>query len=146
MEYVAQNLNLPVDAKHFAERSDTNESGTRPWKMAQVFLELGYFCEFRTGLDYFDLKTLSDEFFIIVDWWAIFDEDGKAAAGDGHYSVVLDVTGKTITLFDPDIMGARTLPRAVFEAHWYDVGIDENGARSDVLCGALLIKKPSGYS
>lgn len=146
MAFVLKHFDNAPSVEDLARLAQTSENGTRPWDIVKTFLDLGYFSEFRVGLDYFDLKSLLTHFFIIVDWWSIFDEDGKPAVGDGHYSVVLDVTGKAITLYDPDISGARTLPRAVFEAHWYDVDIDAKGVRADVLCGALLIKKPSGHS
>lgn len=142
MAFVLQEFGIDKSIEDLAQMAGTDENGTRPCEMVKTFLDLGIFAEVRVDLDYFDLRDIMDEYFVIVDWWSIFDEDGKPALADGHYSVALDVTGKRITLYDPDISTPRKLSRAVFEAHWYDSDLDANGARMELNCAAVCIRKP----
>ena len=133
----------PANAAEIARACGTDDSGTRLGAMAQWVETQGRVAVVREHLTWDDLRAYALACEIIVPWWSIFDEDGKRAnAGDGHYSVVLGVNAFFIALYDPDIGGVRNLPRAVFEAHWYDFEICPDGTRHDYLCAALLITQP----
>jgi len=80
-------------------------------------------------------KLKADGASIIVNWMS-----GPNKDEDGHYSVLHEVTDKTITIQDPDWKGSmRTMDRKVFEGVWWDV--DEDGEKQEGW--ALVVKKRS---
>ena len=146
VEYVMHELREPLDEESATSLCfvlKTSEDGTRPQEIEKFFQNKGHYANFLEDLDFSDLIRLNEKNFVIVDWWSVFDEDGQAAPGDGHYSVVKHITEKKIVLFDPDAPNLeRTLSRFVFAAHWYDVESLEDGTRHDINGGAIVIPKP----
>lgn len=56
---------------------------------------------------------------VIVNWYSIFNPPAS-----GHYSVVVDIDKKNITLMDPEIRGIRTIPLDEFHKLWFDFDED----------------------
>ena len=56
---------------------------------------------------------------VIVNWYSIFNPPAS-----GHYSVVVDIDKKNITLMDPEIRKTRVLPLDEFKKLWFDFDED----------------------
>lgn len=48
---------------------------------------------------------------VMVDWFSV---------DDGHYSVVVDITAKDITIIDPETGKIRSFSRTIFKRIWFD--------------------------
>ncbi len=56
---------------------------------------------------------------VIVNWYSVFNPPAS-----GHYSVVVAIDAKNITLMDPEIRATRTLPLDEFNKLWFDFDED----------------------
>ena len=81
---------------------------------------------------------------LIVAWWSDLDAGarGTPSLADGHYSVVLEMTHDTITLYDPDVPEPRVLPREFFMARWYDWFFDADKTRRNLPRGVIIAYAP----
>lgn len=96
--------------------------GTQPEDMVRFLKRTGFGVRVREGADWADLKkALNDGKMILVDWWTDIGDPGEDL---GHYSVVIRISSKTLTIYDPDINKKRVLGKNTFLERWHDVRAD----------------------
>lgn len=75
-------------------------------------------------------KLITSKKTIIVIWWS---------GGGGHYSPVVDISKKTITLADPELGRHRRIGLKKFDHLWFDFSKDNNRQPSDLELRALIL-------
>lgn len=140
--FVAKRDGLKLSRQRAARLAGTNRNGTRAEGMVLALGMLGYRARLGERLTWRKLKAhVKRGVTPVVCWWSDLDAGDKrptAELADGHWSVVLNMTRDTITLYDPDAPQPRELPRAFFEARWYDYDIAPDGQRRDLIQAAVL--------
>jgi predicted double-glycine peptidase len=112
-----------------AELSATPEDGTRVRDIVAVVRRFGLSADARTGLALDDLtRELGRGALVIValQAWAKGDvTDWRSHWEDGHYVVVVGVSGDRVYVMDPSVRtGYAYLPRAEFVDRWHDYDVD----------------------
>jgi predicted double-glycine peptidase len=117
------------------ELGATPEEGTPVRNIAAVARRFGLEAEARTGLSLADLaRELASGAVVIVAlqaWAAAQISDWRADWEDGHYVVVVGVTGERVYVMDPSVRtGYAYLPHDKFLDRWHDY--DREGGRKVV--------------
>ena len=97
-------------------------SGTPHKGMIQVLRQYGFDVKVKhTKTTFEDLRIFVNEkkLPVIVNWYSVFNPPAS-----GHYSVVVGINKKTITLMDPEIRTTRTLDLDDFNKLWFDFDED----------------------
>ena len=100
----------------------TRITGTPHKGMVRALRAYGFDTKVKhTKSTYDDLRTLvvKKKLPVIVNWYSVFNPPAS-----GHYSVVVDIDAKNITLMDPEIRGLRTIPLDEFHKLWFDFDED----------------------
>jgi len=114
-----------------AELGATPEDGTRVHDIVAVARRFGLRADARTGLTLADLDTeLSRGAVVIVAlqaWPSGPVSDWRASWEDGHYVVVVGVTGDRVYVMDPSVRtGYAYLAREQFLDRWHDYDVEDN--------------------
>lgn len=100
----------------------TKTTGTPHKGMIRALRTYGFDSKVKhTKTTFDDLRTLviKKKLPVIVNWYSVFNPPAS-----GHYSVVVDINKKNITLMDPEIRGLRTIPLDEFKKLWFDFDED----------------------
>lgn len=100
----------------------TRVTGTPHHGMIKTLRAYGFDVKaMHTTSTYDDLRNLvvKKKLPVIVNWYSVFNPPAS-----GHYSVVVDIDKKNITLMDPEIRGLRTMPLDEFNKLWFDFDED----------------------
>src|SRR3989338_5494758 len=94
----------------------TKENGTRIDGMEKALKHYGYetFAKEHGTLDDLRYYIINKQIPVIVDWFSL--EGGPG----GHYSIVVDINKKNITLRDPSFTKIRKISNKDFMASWFD--------------------------
>lgn len=72
---------------------------------------------------------------VIVDWFS---------ESEGHYSVVIALDGKKITLMDPELGSKRQMPLHDFWRLWFDFPGDYLENPQDLVLRLMIVVEPKG--
>ena len=100
----------------------TMTTGTTHKGMALALRTYGFDAKVKhTTSTFDDLRTLvvKKKLPVIVNWYSVFNPPAS-----GHYSVVVHIDAKNITLMDPEIRGLRTMSLDEFHKLWFDFDED----------------------
>jgi len=100
----------------------TRITGTTHKGMARALQAYGFDTKIKhTTSTYDDLRALvmKKKLPVIINWYSVFNPPAS-----GHYSVVVHIDRKHITLMDPEIRGLRTMPLDEFQKLWFDFDED----------------------
>ena len=101
-----------VSEKEIAQQISTTHHGTPPSKLLEGAWSYGLKGRWRKNSSINDLRRYVEEGTpVIVNW---FSHD------DGHYSVVVGVDDKKVTLLDPEDGKLHSMPHEVFLRVWFD--------------------------
>jgi len=114
--------------------------GTSPKQLINGFEQLGYIAKLHQDISWGDLEFLAYQNWVVVLWWSVL-HGGTPSHPDGHWSVVLDITPRDITIYEPEAGQIARLPRMFFEAHWYDFRTSSKGQRADFHRAALVTER-----
>ena len=117
------------------ELGATPEDGTAVRSLVAVARRYGLAAHARTGLTIDDLtRALAGGAVVIVAlqaWAAAEESDWRSHWEDGHYVVVVGVTGDRVYVMDPSVRtGYAYLPRDQFVDRWHDY--DQQGVETVV--------------
>ena len=98
-------------------------------KAAKTFGLEGFVKDFA---EFKDIRTyvLGKKIPVIVDWF-YWDE--------GHYSVVVDLDGKTISLRDPALRGIRRMSIKTFKRVWFDFPGNFLRSKDDLILRRMIV-------
>ena len=100
----------------------TRVTGTTHKGMKETLQRYGFDVKVKhTTSTFDDLRTLvvKKKLPVIVNWYSVFNPPAS-----GHYSVVVDINKKNITLMDPEIRATRVLTLDEFHKLWFDFDED----------------------
>ncbi|MFH1162006.1 MAG: cysteine peptidase family C39 domain-containing protein [Candidatus Jorgensenbacteria bacterium] len=107
----------------------TRDQGVEAPGLARVARGLGFKARVEDGATLGDMERLvmGKSIPVIVDWFS---------GDDGHYSVVVGITARTIYLQDPEIGKVRAMDTKIFKRVWFDFP-------GDVLCSkhSLVLRR-----
>ncbi len=110
--------------------------GTLPTSLVQAARKHGFMAHYEEGTyDSLHRLVVKQEIPVIVDWWS---------ADDGHYSVCIHLTQKTIWLADPELGKIRKLDWKTFYRNWFDFRGDYIRSPADIRLRGMIIIHPSG--
>ena len=100
----------------------TRVSGTPHKGMIQTLRQYGFNAQAthtKATFEDVDMFVNKKNLPVIVNWYSIFNPPAS-----GHYSVVVGINKKTITLMDPEIRTTRVLTLDEFNKLWFDFDED----------------------
>lgn len=96
--------------------------GTQPEDMVRYLRRIGFGVRVKEEACWLDLKkAIGKGKMVLVDWWTDIGDPGEDL---GHYSVVIRVGSRSLTIFDPDLNKKRVLGKDKFLERWHDVRAD----------------------
>lgn len=115
-------LHIPT-LNDLGDKLNTSEKlGTQPEDMVRFLKRMGFAVRVREEAEWRNLKkALDNGKMVLVDWWTDIGDPGEDL---GHYSVVIRISSKTLTIYDPDINKKRVLGKNNFLTRWHDVRAD----------------------
>lgn len=114
--------------------SATRSQGVEAPRLAKAARRLGFNALIKDRATLSDIKKFINKGIpVIVDW---FSND------DGHYSVVVGVTPRTICLQDPEIRGVRKMDIKTFKRVWFDFPGDMLRSKNAVILQRMLVIYP----
>ena len=102
-----------------------------PKEMVQSIKKMGYNTWIETWADLDGLSELvrGPNYKVFLLWWSYM----APGESEGHWVSLLDANGMSVHINDPDLEGSRLIPRAVFEAHWFDRDDERDWPRTAVV-------------
>jgi len=96
--------------------------------------KLGFKAFLKDGASVSDIRKWTEKGIpVIVDWFSI---------DEGHYSVAVGVTKKSIYLMDPEFARVRRFPIAKFEELWFDFTPVRKRTRASLVLRRLIVVHP----
>ena len=92
-----------------------DEQGTSPYNLADAFRGHGFAVDVQTNVPWESLQAWHTMGYVVV--LSYLDGLGKA---DGHYVTLHDITDTHIVVYDTDIGGIISWPRATWRVMWLD--------------------------
>jgi predicted double-glycine peptidase len=109
----------------------TRSRGVEAPGLAKAARRLGFTARIKDRATLADVKRhIKKGIPVIVDW---FSKD------DGHYSVVVGITGSTIYLQDPEIGRVRAMDTKTFKRVWFDFPGDILRSKNAVILQRMLV-------
>lgn len=114
--------------------SATIDKGTTAQGMLKAARQLGFKAWSKDNANFADIaKLLKHKIPVIVDW---FHND------DGHYSVVVELTKKHVTLMNPRFGTFDKIDCATFRRIWFDFPGDYIKSKNDVIIRRMIVIEP----
>lgn len=111
----------------------THKDGIQNEGLYKAIKSVGFSYKIIDQASFEDLKKLIQENqTAVVIWWS----------GDGHYSPVVDIDDKEITLADPEYKEYRKIDLITFDHLWFDFAKDNNRNPSDLQLRNILVISP----
>ena len=110
----------------------TKEKGVGAEGLLKAVKELGLKGFMKDFSDVSDLKeyVLEKKIPVIVDWFC---------CEDGHYSVVVDIDEKNITLADPQFVRVRKMDLDTFKRVWFDFPNDFLKSKDEIIIRRMIV-------
>ena len=114
------------------------EMGTSGAKIVEAATKLGFRAFQKDGASIADIqKWVKKGIPVIVNWFSV---------NEGHYSVAVEVTKKSISLMDPELARVRRMSVQKFEHFWFDfLPTSKRTRKSLVLKRIIVIQPPSSF-
>lgn len=121
LTYVAKHHGIPTTQRKVAALTKTTVArGAEPKQLVNGAKALGFTVSTIANKSSQETlnrikRALARKHSVIVDYLT-----GKNLKNDGHYSVVKNISDKTISLWDPELGKTRSVPKEDFIASWKD--------------------------
>ena len=114
----------------------THEFGTPGERLVEVASMLGYQTVLKDNVTLSDLRrwVLQRKIPVIVNWFLV---------DEGHYSLVVHLDAKHITLLDPDIGAKRKMPLSTFMRVWFDFTSPHAKTKKDFIVRRMIAIFPT---
>jgi ABC-type bacteriocin/lantibiotic exporter with double-glycine peptidase domain len=108
--------------------------GTSGAKIVEAAKALGFRAFQKDGASIADIqKWVKKGVPVIVNWFSV---------NEGHYSVAVEVTKKSISLMDPELARVRRMSVEKFEHFWFDFSPVSKRTRKSLVLKRMIVIQP----